>query len=68
MPDDRNVVRLDDRVLGQCLACARPIHFADNFVRLRGAPVHLACALVAARTIRDEPDVEPTLRGPDPPA
>jgi hypothetical protein len=55
-PDEPNVVRLDDYALGVCLACSRPIRFADNFVRLRGRPIHLSCALVAARTIRGEPD------------
>jgi hypothetical protein len=67
-PDERNVVRLDDRVLGACYACARDIHYADNFIRLRGEPVHLSCALVAARAMRDGPDVEPTREGPHPPA
>jgi hypothetical protein len=51
--DDGTVVRLDDRVLGTCIACARPIRFADNYIRHRGAPVHLSCALVAARAMRD---------------
>ena len=51
--DDRTVVRLDDRPLGTCFACALPVRYADNYIRLRGHPIHLSCALVAARDIRE---------------
>jgi hypothetical protein len=50
-----NVVSLEHRTLGSCFACALPVHFGDNYIRLRGQPVHLSCALVAARTMRDGP-------------
>jgi hypothetical protein len=48
-----NVIRLDGRILGACYACGRPVRFGDNFIRMRGAPVHLSCALTAARSMRD---------------
>jgi hypothetical protein len=48
-----NVISLEHRVLGHCYACARPVRYGDNFIRLRAAPVHLSCALVAARALRD---------------
>ena len=40
-----NVISLADRVLGGCNRCGQPVMFAENFMRVGPAFVHITCAL-----------------------
>jgi hypothetical protein len=42
---DDNVISLADRVLGECPGCREPVLFAENFVRMDRAFVHVTCTI-----------------------
>lgn len=57
----RNVISLMDRELGYCPACAAPVRFADDFIRVHRHFVHVVCAM------ERDPGNQPGFPRPAPP-